>query len=134
MRLLRHLLDVATRVRPAMARRTGLSTSELIALEHLYLEPLGPNEIGERLGVSSAATTQIVDRLTGHGHVTRDPHPSDRRRRVVTLTDSGRAEVIAEIAPMIEGLVAADAELDEAEREIVARYLRSAIEAFTRVL
>lgn len=132
--LLREMVSVAAQVRPTVAARARLSTNELWALEHLFAEPLGTGEIGRRLQVTSAATTQIVDRLAQRGHVEREPHATDRRRTVVRLTDSGRSEVLDHLMPMFRALAQMDAELDDAERAVVARYLRHAAAAFRSVL
>ena len=132
--LLREMVNVAAQVRPTVAARAGLSTSELWALEHLFAEPLGAGEVGRRLQVTSAATTQIVDRLAQRGHVEREPHPTDRRRTLVRLTDSGRSEVLEHLMPMFRALARMDAELDDAERGVVDRYLRHATAAFRSVL
>ena len=132
--LLRELCNVVEKVRPAVGERAGLSRSELLTLEHLMDEPLGPVEVGRRLGVTSAATTGIVDRLAGRGHVVREPHQTDRRRTQVTLTESGRAEVLGYLMPMFRALAEMDADLDDDERRIVERYLERAIAAFRSVL
>lgn len=132
--LLRELVTVAAQVRPTVAGRAGLSTNELWALEHLFAEPLGAGEVGRRLQVTSAATTQIVDRLADRGHVEREAHPTDRRRTLVRLTESGRAEVLEHLMPMFQALAQGDAELDDAERVVVDRYLRRATAAFRSVL
>lgn len=50
--------------------------------------PLG--KIGERLQVSPASVTNAVDRLETSGFVTREPHPSDGRATLASLTDAGR--------------------------------------------
>ncbi|MFC6286736.1 MarR family winged helix-turn-helix transcriptional regulator [Nocardioides sp. GCM10027113] len=131
---LRELLDVAARVRPAVARRAALSHSEMSTLEMLFGEPLGPAEIARRLGVTTAASSGIVDRLTERGHVVRTPHPSDRRRTAVTITPSGAAEVIGHLSPMFQGLHEVDAGLAPEQREVVAAYLRGATEALRRLL
>ncbi len=117
----------------AIARRTGLSESELHSLRHLLGGPIGPNDLARTLGVTSAASSGIVDRLESRGHVTRHAHPTDKRRTVVSISDSGRAEVLAQMRPMFEGLVAADAKLDDAQRQVVENYLRDLIAAM-RVL
>ena len=127
-------MNVAAQVRPTVAARAGLSTNELWALEHLFAEPLGTGEVGRRLQVTSAATTQIVDRLAQRGHVEREPHPTDRRRTVVKLTDYGRAEVLEHMMPMFRALAQTDADLDDAEREVVDRYLQRVTAAFRSVL
>jgi DNA-binding MarR family transcriptional regulator len=117
-----------------VSARAGLSANELWALEHLFTEPLGAGELGRRLQVTSAATTQIVDRLAHRGHVEREPHPTDGRRTLVHLTDPGRAEVLDHLMPMFRALAEMDAELSDGEREIVNRYLRRASTAFRSVL
>jgi DNA-binding MarR family transcriptional regulator len=132
--LLRELATVAAEVRPAVARRARLSESELVALEHLMGGALGPVEVGRRLGVTSAASTGIVDRLESRGHVHRAPHPVDRRRTEVSITESGRSEVLGYLMPMFRSLAQLDAELSEAEREVVDRYLAKAIASFRAVL
>jgi DNA-binding MarR family transcriptional regulator len=132
--LLREMVSLAAQVRPTVATRAGLSTNELWALEHLFAEPLGTGEVGRRLQVTSAATTQIVDRLAHRGHVEREAHPTDRRRTLVRLTDSGRSEVLEHLMPMFRALAEVDADLDDAERAVVNRYLRGATAAFRSVL
>ena len=131
---LRELVNVAAQVRPAVATRAGLSASELVALEHLFAEPLGPAELSRRLQVTSAATSQILDRLGHRGHVEREAHPTDGRRTVVRLTDSGRAEVLEHLMPMFRALAEMDADLEDREREAVSRYLLRATAAFRSVL
>lgn len=130
---LRECTDVASRVRSVVARQARLSESELTALEHLVREPLGPAELARLLNVSTAASTGIVDRLAGRGHVTREPHAHDRRRTRVLVTPSGREEVLQRLLPMFRALRALDGSFDESERAVVERYLRGATDAFRQV-
>lgn len=131
---LQELVDVAALVPPAVARRAGLSPSELHALRHLSLGPRGPVELARLLGVTSAASSGVVDRLAAHGHVERRPHPADGRRTEVVITDAGRREVVQRLAPMFEGLAAIDNGLTDAEREAVERYLHGAIDSMRSLL
>ncbi|HXH80935.1 MarR family winged helix-turn-helix transcriptional regulator [Nocardioides sp.] len=130
---LRECTEAGARVRGVVARQAGLSESELVALEHLVREPLGPAELSRRLEVSTAAATGIVDRLTSHGHVTRAPHAEDRRRTQVLVTASGREEVLRRLLPMFRALRELDESFDPAERAVVERYLRGATEAFRQI-
>ncbi|HBY23778.1 MAG: MarR family transcriptional regulator [Propionibacteriaceae bacterium] len=127
------LTDVSGQLPQAIARRTGLNESELHSLRHLMAGPIGPNDLARALGVTSAASSGIVDRLEARGHVTRQAHATDKRRTVVTISDSGRAEMLAQMRPMFEGLVAADAKLDDDQRAVVEAYLKDLIAAM-RVL
>ena len=130
---LRECTNAAGRVRGVVARRAGLSESELTALEHLVREPMGPAELSRRLEVSTAAGTGIVDRLASHGHVTRAPHGQDRRRTQVLVTASGREEVLQRLLPMFRALRELDESFDDGEREVVERYLRGATAAFRQI-
>lgn len=131
---LRELLEVSAKVGPAIAQRASLSRSELQALELLIAAPMGPAELARRLGVTTAASSGIVDRLTARGHVERLPHASDGRRTQVRVTDTGEAEVVAHLSPMFRALVALDSTLEESERAVVESYLRGAIDALRRLL
>jgi DNA-binding MarR family transcriptional regulator len=121
--ILRELLD-----------RGDLGHTELRTLELLVRAPHGPVELAKELGVTSAASSGIVDRLEARGHVRREAHATDGRRTQVVLTDSGREEVLGHLIPMFAALAAMDATFDDAERAVIERYLRGATEAIRRVL
>lgn len=52
--------------------------------------PLTPNEINAHLHLTSGSVTSLLDRLEQRGLVTRGPHPTDRRKVLVSITDAGR--------------------------------------------
>lgn len=129
---LRALVAVGARVRPAVARRSGLTETELVTLERLVEGPVGFAELARLLEVSTAAATGIGDRLEGHGHAVRRAHPSDRRRVELHVTQSGREEVLGHLLPMFRALAELDAGFSPEERAVVARYLDGARAALTR--
>lgn len=131
---LRRLLDSGRRATPALARRAGLTHTELAVLEHLMEDPAGPSELAQRLGVTTAAASGIVDRLVARGHAQRQPHPTDRRRTAVVATPSGREELMGRLMPMFAELAQVEASLTEAEREVVLRFLTDADRAVGRLL
>jgi len=51
--------------------------------------PCPPNYISERLIVSRATVTGVLDTLVKRGLVRREPHPTDRRMVLVHLTKAG---------------------------------------------
>jgi DNA-binding MarR family transcriptional regulator len=74
-------------------------------------------EMVRRLGVTRQSFSQLVDSLVTRGYVTRDPHPDDRRRMVLALTERGRvaADAVMAGARAVDEQLAArltDAELD----------------------
>ncbi len=52
--------------------------------------PLPPNQIADRLIISRATVTGLIDSLEQRGFVRRLPHPSDRRMLLIEPTDTGR--------------------------------------------
>jgi DNA-binding MarR family transcriptional regulator len=131
---LQELVEVAEAVPATVARQAGLSTSELHSLRHLMRGPMGPVDLAKVLGVTSAASSGVVDRLCSHGHAERRPHPDDGRRTEVVITESGRAEVTARMRPMFMALATLDASLSDDERVVVERYLRGATAAMHDLL
>jgi DNA-binding MarR family transcriptional regulator len=63
-------------------------------------EPVSPNQIADRLIISRATVTGLIDTLERRGYVTRLPHPKDRRMLLVKLTGSGR-RVADEFRPIV---------------------------------
>ncbi len=131
---LQELVDVAAQVPHEVARRAGLSTSELHSLRHLMDTPMGPVELARALGVTSAASSGVVDRLVARGHAQRRPHAEDGRRTQVVITESGRLEVFTRLAPMFAALSELDSSLSEEERGLVERYLRGATAAMRALM
>jgi len=131
---LQELVDVAAQVPHEVARKAGLSTSELHSLRHLMDTPMGLVELARALGVTSAASSGVVDRLVARGHATRRPHHDDGRRTEVVITETGRVEVFAMLAPMFAGLAQLDSSLSDDERVVVERYLRGATAAMRALL
>ncbi len=131
---LQDLVDLAGLMPQEVARKNGMSTSELHSLRHLVAAPMGPVELARTLGVTSAAASGVIDRLVAHGHAERTSHPDDGRRRRVVITDRGRLEALTMLAPMFRSLAALDASLDDDERAVVERYLRGATAAMRSLL
>lgn len=129
---LKGLLAASAAMRRSIARRAGLSESEMMTLDHLSEGPLGPSDLARRLELSTPAATGIVDRMVAHGHAERRPHAVDGRRREVHLTDAGREEVLTHLMPVFVALARHDAGFTDEERAVVTRYLdgaRAALEA-----
>jgi DNA-binding MarR family transcriptional regulator len=71
--------------------KVGLSRSRVGPVWVLHQSgPSTQRELADALGVSARNVTGLVDALVETGFVTRDPHPSDRRATLVSLTTRGR--------------------------------------------
>lgn len=84
---------------------------------------------GRRLGMSSASATVLVDRLEQAGYVRRERDPDDRRRIVLTVTDTAERESRTAVRPLIEAITAIGDDLDEPTRQAIAAYLDRVAEA-----
>lgn len=80
------------------ARESGLSLSHLGAIFHIHRAgSCGVTEIGDYLGVTSAAASQMLDRLVEQGLVARTEDPEDRRVKRIELTAEGERALEAGI-------------------------------------
>ena len=84
-RLLRVYAVEAERLGQVFAERNGMHPTDLQALLAVMQAeaagvPLTPGRLGEHVGLSSGATTAVVDRLERAEHVRRERDDRDRRR------------------------------------------------------
>ena len=93
------LADVITDAVNARLREHDLHLAAAQALAVLEGAggPLTPNEINAHLHLTSGSVTSLLDRLEQRALVARRPHPTDRRKVLVSITDAGRALVDAHL-------------------------------------
>jgi DNA-binding MarR family transcriptional regulator len=107
-----------------VSREMHMTGGELLALEHLGMEgPLGPTELARRLHMRTGAVTALLDRLEEQGRIARRPHPSDRRKIIVQITDHGRDEAMARLHPMVDEVIAMVQRLPGDERPVIHGFL-----------
>lgn len=128
------VLETNSRSTPAVARRSGLTHSEMTALKRVLERPIGPTDLAHQLGLTSAAASGIVDRLVERGLVRREPHASDRRRTVVQCTEEGVDLVLNGLHPAYLELRDLDASLKDSEKEIIVSFLHRANRALGHIL
>lgn len=106
---------------------SGLSSSQLNTLMRLHYHGSCPvSAIGDEIGVTTSAASQIADRLAGMGLIERVDDPDDRRVRRVRLTPQGRSLVA-------RGLEARMAWTRALADELPAAALEQAIETLRRL-
>ena len=72
------------------SRESGLSMSQVGALMLVYRKGVsGVSDIGDHLGITSAAASQMLERLVQQGIVLRSEDPHDRRVKQIALTEKG---------------------------------------------
>ncbi|WP_207401011.1 MarR family transcriptional regulator [Actinomadura roseirufa] len=84
----------------AAAGLLGVNRTDLRCLEILSLEETTPKRLGDRLGLTTGSVTAMLDRLERMGHLTRSPHPNDRRRLVVRITPEATRRVSELYTPL----------------------------------
>lgn len=75
-------------------RESGLTAARIHLL--WVVGSVGPStqqSLAVALGVSARNITGLVDGLVSSGHVTREPHPTDRRALLVTPTVAGQTAI-----------------------------------------
>ncbi len=77
---------------------TGAQLGVLRVLAEASNEGAQLHEISERLYVTPGNLTGIVDRLEEAGHLSRAPHPGDKRATLALLTPAGR-ELFEQVYP-----------------------------------
>ena len=114
------LNNIASLLRPLdLTPASGLALSILADSE----DPLPPHEIAERLIVSRATVTGLVDSLESRGLAQRGPHPTDRRMLLVEITEKGR-KAADEFRPIVHRHHRAWFEvLDDGEKAQLTRLL-----------
>ncbi|MFI7120305.1 MarR family winged helix-turn-helix transcriptional regulator [Amycolatopsis sp. NPDC049868] len=117
----------------------GLHATDAAALvEILYAEdtgsPLSPARLGERIALTSGATTNLLNRLENLGYVVRTRENTDRR--VVTLRSGTdiQAPARAFFGPFSAGLAALVAEYPPEEIERFEGFLRQLKSTMDKVL
>lgn len=81
-----------TRAYRSLLDELGLTYPQYLVMLVLWqdLAPVGLNDIGTRLGLDSGTLTPLLRRLEEAGFITRTRGRDDERRRVISLTQSGR--------------------------------------------
>jgi DNA-binding MarR family transcriptional regulator len=86
----------------AVGRALGLNPTDLRCLDWLVDGEKTAGELSAGTGLSSAATTALVDRLEQRGFVRRLRDPDDRRRVLVEMTREGLEQVNRFYGPIVK--------------------------------
>ncbi|WP_208719921.1 MarR family winged helix-turn-helix transcriptional regulator [Amycolatopsis circi] len=120
----RDVIEASRDLMARMAKSVGMNANDLTAIALLnYHGPMGPVELGRRLGISGPSATTLVDRMEEAGYLARVRSDTDRRRVAVTATEQARAVAAAVWRPAIEKLDAVTRKLSVAENAVVRDFL-----------
>lgn len=92
-------------MRRRMSADMDMNVSDVQALQLIIAaenrgEVATPRQVSAHLGISTASTTKLVDRLAASGHLERVPHPRDRRSVVLRATPYAHRELRERMARM----------------------------------
>jgi MarR family transcriptional regulator, 2-MHQ and catechol-resistance regulon repressor len=111
-------------------RETGLSITQLNTLMRLYYGgSCGISDVGNHLGITNAATSQMVQRLVEQGFLERTEDLTDRRVKQLALTAAGRALIEQGIEARRRWLEDLTAALSPEEQENIITVLEELTEA-----
>ncbi len=118
----------------AFAAQHGLGSTDVRALITLVdLEragvAAGPTALARALGLTTASTTVLLDRLERAGHVRRAARTDDRRRVDVLVTDAAKELGWAFFGPVIDTTRTVLAARTAAERTVIDRFLDDLVAA-----
>jgi DNA-binding MarR family transcriptional regulator len=133
--LMRHILVIDHDIERQLGRELGVNSTDLDAMQHLMRHGrLSPSELAQRLGISTAAATVAIDRLVRVGHVTREPHPTDRRRLLVVPRPESVQKAMGSLMPMIRETNALLDDYTDGERAAITDYLARTLAIMQRRL
>lgn len=126
-RVLRRVSAQSVLLSDTVASHVGVNSTDLECLDLLFLAgPTTAGQLAEHAGLTTGATTAVIDRLERAGFVRRTHDSRDRRRVLVEVLP----RALERIQPLYEPLAAAMARLlkgyDAAELEVIADYLSRA--------
>ena len=127
---LRAYRTVESGVRRELGQRLGINETDLGALRYLLGvwqkdEGASPKELALALGISSASTTLVIDRLEKAGFIRRRRQPVDRRAVILEPGDKATEEFRSAFDIEKHGVLAAADGLTDEETETVTRFLRN---------
>ena len=119
-----------TLLRNAMSEWAGLNVTDMECLRLLYLKGVAtPSELARHTGLTSGATTAMLDRLEKVGLIERRPNPDDRRGTLIAPTKSGAEKV----ASWFESARKAQDELISSYSERELEIISDVFERFTKI-
>jgi DNA-binding MarR family transcriptional regulator len=107
--------------------QSGVGDTDIVALQIVFESEkdglaVSPRSLSERLGITSAATTMLIDRLEASGHIRREKHPSDRRS-VILRPVSLDVEPYPSLAALYDLMASEANSLTPSEAAAVASFL-----------
>jgi DNA-binding MarR family transcriptional regulator len=109
----------------AVAERVGMHSTDIETMDLLnILGPMTAGELAARTGLTSGATTRLIDRMVRAGYVRRRHDEHDRRRVIIEPVAENLGELGALFQPLLDGMLAHWATFDANELDVIIRFIR----------
>ncbi|MGC5166939.1 MarR family winged helix-turn-helix transcriptional regulator [Luteimicrobium sp. DT211] len=130
----RRFLRADEAMRRKLQRDMDMNETDLRAVRYLAAaqkdhRAVAPRDLSRELGISTASTTKLLDRLETAGRLRRVQNPADRRGLRIELTDHVHTEVHDTLGGMHARMREVAASLDRAESAAVVRFLDALADA-----
>ena len=130
------LRETEEQLADASTRYMKLNLTDMRALRFLIVcENRGylatPGEIAAHLGITTASTTKLLDRLQRGGHVVREAHPTDRRALCIRVTPQTRSSAVNTVGKHQARRFQVAAERTPEEREVIIAFLDDTAQALS---
>lgn len=125
---LRSLGDALDRMHGEVGDEMAMNLTDLRALRMMVEwerrgAAVSPHDLARHLRISTASTSKMVDRLSAAGHVERKPHPTDRRARVLVLTDHSRSTFYQHFGGHLGAMREIAGDYDDEQLTVIADFL-----------
>jgi DNA-binding MarR family transcriptional regulator len=119
-----------TLFRNAVNEWAGLNATDMECLRLLFMKGIAtPSELARHTGLTSGATTAMLDRLEKAGLIERRPNPDDRRGTLIAPAKSGAERAASWFASAREALEELISSYSASELEVIA----DVFERFTKL-
>jgi DNA-binding MarR family transcriptional regulator len=134
---LRELTAESDQIGRLFAVMHNVRPADFRALLHIMVaetagEPISSGELRQRMGLSGAAITYLVDRMIESGHIRRESDPADRRKVILRYSKPGLDTARAFFTPLGMHTRAATADLPDADLVAAHRVFIALIDAMRR--
>ena len=118
----------------AIADRVGMHSTDIETLDLLnVLGPMTAGRLSDLTGLSTGATTRLVDRLVRAGYVERRADPNDRRRVIVEPVQSNLAGVNELYVPLTARLTELWKSFKPEDLKVILRFVQGSNAAVSEV-
>src|SRR5574341_1583252 len=125
MREMRLMSSFDSLFRQAVAERVGMHQTDSETMDLLNtLGPMTAGELSQRNGLTSGATTRLIDRLERVGYVRRRHDQADRRCVIIEPVPENTDKLGALFQPLADGMEALISKLGDDELDLITDFER----------